>query len=249
MAPEHIFDAGLGELFVVRIAGNVLNDDALASIEYAASHAGAPLLVVMGHTHCATMAAAAEHPEGQPLTPNMHALLARLEPSVEKARAGGTSGRDLVELATRGHVLRTIAEVRSRSTMLRELETQGHFAMVPSIYDLASGDVTWLEDAPQAAAPVDLPPMPAAPAGETAPVAAEPQTSPAELEIPHVVEPPPVAAAPEQPAPAEAKSAPAPEPEPEFDALAAALRDPIVVVGTSCVATLLLAALVTLLKK
>lgn len=166
VAPEHIFDAGLGELFVIRVAGNTLNDDVLASIEYAAGHTGASMLVVMGHTSCGAVTAAAEHPADQQLSPNLRALLGRLEPSVEKARASGKRGRDLVELATRANVHRTLAEARSRSALLRSLEHEGRFAMLPVVYDLATGDLNWLKDTAEAATAATPAP---APAGETAP--------------------------------------------------------------------------------
>ncbi|MBL9077674.1 MAG: carbonic anhydrase [Planctomycetes bacterium] len=159
VAPEHVFDSGLGELFVIRIAGNTLNDDALASIEYAAAHTGASLLVVMGHTRCGAVQAALEHPENQQLSPNLRALLARIEPSVAAARAQGRG--DLVELAVRANVLRTVAEARSRSGLLRQLETDGRFALLPAVYDLATGDLEWLKDQGAAELPA------AAPAGES----------------------------------------------------------------------------------
>ncbi len=158
--PEHVFDAGLGELFVVRLAGNTLNDDALASIEYAAGRTGASLLVVMGHTRCGAVQAAMDHPEGTEMSANMRALLTRIEPSVALARASG--GRsDLAYLAVRANVLRTVTEARSRSPLLRRLEAEGRFALLPAVYDIATGDLAWLKDGtlPEAAA--------AAPAGET----------------------------------------------------------------------------------
>ncbi len=162
VAPEHVFDAGLGELFVIRIAGNTLNDDALASIEYAAAHTGASLLVVMGHTACGAVKAASEQPDAHDLSPNLRALLTRLEPAVAQVR-GQAQGRDLVDLAVAANALRTVAEARSRSALLRRLEEQGRFAMLPVVYDIASGDLHWLKDAREgdAAAP------PAAPHGET----------------------------------------------------------------------------------
>ncbi len=145
VAPEHIFDAGLGELFVIRIAGNTVNDDALASIEYAAGHLGASLLIVMGHTKCGAVAAAAQHPEGQELSPNLRQLLLRIEPSVAAARAEA-KGRDVVDLAVRANALRAVSEARSRSAALRELEHAGRFTMLGCVYDIASGDVEWLKD-------------------------------------------------------------------------------------------------------
>lgn len=167
VAPEHVFDSGLGELFVIRVAGNTINDDVLASIEYAAAHTGASLLVVMGHTRCGAVTAAAGHPEGQQLSSAMRALLARIEPSVEKVRPSGATGSDLVELAVRTNVQRAVAEARSRSAILRHLEDEGRFAMLPTVYDIATGDLEWLKDAtePAEAAPEATPA--AAPAGET----------------------------------------------------------------------------------
>lgn len=169
--PEHVFDAGLGELFVVRVAGNTLNDSVLASIEYAAAHTGTSLLVVMGHSHCGAIGAAAElakaHGGAEDLTPSMRSLLTRLEPSVEKARGTGARGEQLVELAVRGNVLRTIAEARARSSVLRQLEEEGRLAMLASVYDIGSGDLTWLKEPTLADSTPQA--MPAAPMGEAAP--------------------------------------------------------------------------------
>jgi carbonic anhydrase len=152
VAPEHVFDAGLGELFVVRIAGGVLNDDALASIDYAASHLGASLLVVMGHTQCGAVAGAAASPEQRELTPNLRALLTRLEPAVAAARATAR-GRDVVELAVRGNARRALAEARARSAVVRDLERDGRLALLGCVYDVASGDLEWLPEARDVATP------------------------------------------------------------------------------------------------
>ncbi|GAB4146553.1 MAG: hypothetical protein Fur0037_14630 [Planctomycetota bacterium] len=143
VAPEHLFDAGLGDLFVVRVAGNVLNEEALASIEYAAAHAGASLLVVLGHSSCGAVTAAA-HEDGGDLTSNMRALLTLLEPAVERALRDGEE--DLVDRAVRWNALRTARAALARSAILRELESIGLFAVVPAFYDIASGDIEWLRD-------------------------------------------------------------------------------------------------------
>jgi len=268
VAPEHLFDAGLGELCVIRVAGNALNDHVLASIERGARDLGASLLVVLGHTRCGAVAAAAEHPEGQQLTPNLRALLARLEPPVEKARRGGATGQALVDLAVRANVQRVVVEARSRSAILRDLEQQGRLAMLPAVYDLASGEIVWLKDA---AEPEAAPPP--APAGESAPPrhagsapqekhgaatapqhgreVPVPQQPPANDEDLTVVAPPPGADHPADPA-AEDHGAPAagvPEPADPTGGAASPWRDPILVVGLGGVASLLLAALVAVLKK
>jgi len=162
VAPEHLFDAGLGELFVIRVGGNTLNDDVLASIEFAATRTGASLLVVLGHSRCTAVQAASEHPENRDLSPHLRSLVARLEPSVAKAAGEGTTGPDLITRAVRANVLRTVAETRSRSAIVRQLEAEGRFAVLPAFYDLATGDVAWLKDSLDGEMPA------AAPGGETA---------------------------------------------------------------------------------
>jgi carbonic anhydrase len=147
VSPEHIFDAGIGELYVIRVAGNTMTDEALASIEFAASQLGASLLVVMGHSRCESIAAATEHPEKQQMTPHQRKLLRQLEPSVTAARAGHDVS-DIVSDAAKANVTRAIHEARSRSALLRVLEDRGQFSMLGTYYDVAKGDITWLKVAP-----------------------------------------------------------------------------------------------------
>jgi hypothetical protein len=137
---------------VIRTPGNVLTENALASIEQAAQRFGSSLLLVLGHERCDMVQAATNAPERQNLSPSMRALLQRIEPSVAKARATGAP-RELASIATHLHAARTLVEVRSRSRLLRELENSGRFAMLASIYDVASGDITWLKDAAPAGDP------------------------------------------------------------------------------------------------
>ena len=143
VSPEHIFDAGIGELFVIRTAGNTMTDETLASIEFAASQLGASLLVVMGHNRCATIAAAADHPEKQQLTPHQRKLLRRIEPSIATARADHAP--NVIVGATQANVMRAVNEARSRSALLRVLEDRGQFSMLATYYDVAKGDLTWLK--------------------------------------------------------------------------------------------------------
>lgn len=144
VAPEHVFDAGLGELYVVRTAGNTLGDDALASIEHAAGELGASLLVVMGHSRCDALAAAAGA-DGQQLTASQRALLQRIEPAVAAARAAH-GGHDLEAKAARANALRTLTAARSQSALLRALEEQGRFVVLAGYYDVATGDLEWLPE-------------------------------------------------------------------------------------------------------
>jgi carbonic anhydrase len=147
VAPEIVFDQGLGDLFDIRVAGNVAGDDELASIEYAAEHLNTPLLVVMGHQKCGAVTAAAETGEAEGHLPT---LLAMIRPAVEQAR--GRSG-DLVENAVRINVENVVRQVRGSKPLLAELISKGHLTVVGAVYSLDTGRVTWLPQAgPQSAA-------------------------------------------------------------------------------------------------
>ena len=158
VSPEIVFDAGLGELFVVRLAGHVMTEEALASVEFAVTRLGASLLVVMGHSHDAALAAAGAHPTEKSMTRHQRALLRSLEP----AHQGGH-----VDLhgASAENVRRQLAEARARSEVLQALEREGKFTMLGSYYDVATGDLEWLQHEPAVAA--------AAAADEHAPATAE----------------------------------------------------------------------------
>jgi carbonic anhydrase len=144
--PEHIFDAGLGDLFVIRIAGNVVNDEVAASIEYAAAHTGASLCIVLGHQHCGAVKAAIEHGRDPHLSPSMRSLLAKIEPSVERARRSAGDGEGLLAAAIDENTLAFLRGLRERSKLLRRLESEGTFALVPATYMLDTGDIRWIED-------------------------------------------------------------------------------------------------------
>lgn len=186
VAPEHVFDAGLGELVVVRIEGNVLTDTVLASIEHAALRHGLPLVVVMGHTSCSAVRTAVEHAHDPRLSPHMRALVERIAPALERARWQTGPGLDVAAATERAHALRFVEQARQQSPVLRRLEEAGRLAILPVIYDLGAGDLEWLAAdgaAPAASEPLGSAPVGpgAAPGGETAPrrTAPAPQGVPA----------------------------------------------------------------------
>ena len=148
--PEHLFDLGLGDLYVVRVAGNVVGDEALASLEHAVATTGVSLCVVLGHDGCDALRAAAtvnERATFAGASESMRQLLERLEPALEQARGEGGSGDALLRRAADLNVLRTLRQLRARSDLLRQMEEEGQLALVPVAYDLASGDLRWLKDA------------------------------------------------------------------------------------------------------
>lgn len=151
VAPERLFDAGLGELAVVRMPGAAVTDDALAAAEHALAAQGTALLVVLGHTQCGALRAATAGPGDPTLTPSQRTLLQRLEPAVAAARHEA-NGRDVVDLAAKHQTRRAMAEARARSELLRVAARDGRLLLVGAVYDVTTGDLEWLaDDAPLAA--------------------------------------------------------------------------------------------------
>ena len=142
VAPEIILDQGLGDLFDVRVAGNVASDAELASIEYAAEHLHTPLLVVMGHQKCGAVTAAAEGGEAEGHLP---LLLAVIRPAVEKAR--GEPG-NLIDNAVRINVENVVRQIRSSKPLLGALADRGELVVVGAVYSLDTGRVEWLPQKP-----------------------------------------------------------------------------------------------------
>jgi len=140
VAPEIVFDQGLGDLFVVRTAGNLLDELSLASLEYAAVHLGVELIVVMGHSHCGAVGAAAEAAgaEAAGAPGRLSAIVSALEPSMKKARE--VPG-DLVEAAARENVKSSVEMLDSRESVLASLVDQGRLRIVGMFYDLDRGTV------------------------------------------------------------------------------------------------------------
>ena len=145
VAPEIILDQGLGDLFDVRVAGNVASDIELASIEYAAEHLHTPVLVVMGHQKCGAVTAAAAPGEAEGHLPS---LLALIRPAIESAK--GRPG-DLIENAVHFNVENVVRQVRESTPVLSGLVTRGTLTVVGAVYSLDTGRVEWLPQAKTAA--------------------------------------------------------------------------------------------------
>jgi carbonic anhydrase len=157
--PEHLFGAGLGDLFVIRIAGNVIDESALASVEYAVAHTGCRLVVMLGHTSCGAVTAAVADAKD---TPAVAGLVARIRPAVNDARHGGDTG--LLARAITGNAMRQRDALRS-SQLLAGMERDGEVALAVATYDLSDGSVDWLDlDGLAAPGRMGAMPKPAAPA-------------------------------------------------------------------------------------
>ena len=138
--PEIVFDQGLGDLFVVRVAGNVVTDSELGSLEYGAEHLHVPLLVVLGHQSCGAVTAAVQ---GGPAEGHIAVLMSLIKPAVEKSR--GLPG-DPVANAVRTNVQMVMTQLRSSTPVLSELVAHGKLKIVGGIYSLETGEVNWLPE-------------------------------------------------------------------------------------------------------
>ncbi|HTK69088.1 MAG TPA: carbonic anhydrase [Candidatus Eisenbacteria bacterium] len=142
VAPEIVFDKGLGDLFTVRVAGNIAGDPEIASIEYAVEHLHVPLIVVMGHQSCGAVGAAIEGGEAPGHLP---ALIDAIKPSVEKARA---MKGELSDNAIRVNVEAVVAQLEASHPILAEHVADGSLKIVGGVYSLKTGRVAWLSDTP-----------------------------------------------------------------------------------------------------
>lgn len=137
--PEIIFDQGLGDLFVIRTAGHVVDDIALGSIEYAVEHLNVPLIVVLGHEKCGAVNAAVQ---GSKLHGNLEELVEEIVPAVKVAR--NKSG-DLLHNSILENVKLTEREILKESDIIRKIENEGNVKIVGALYSLSSGVVTFLD--------------------------------------------------------------------------------------------------------
>lgn len=133
--PEIIFDQGLGDLFVVRVAGNVADDVVIGSLEYAVSHLNVPLVVVLGHTDCGAVKTALARPEKP--AGYLHRIISSFQPSV---RAAGKNCGDADAIA-RAHAVKTAVYLRSSGPVLKKKHECGEVQFVAALYDVRSGAV------------------------------------------------------------------------------------------------------------
>lgn len=137
--PELVFDQGLGDLFVVRDAGNVVDDEMLGSIEYAVEHLGVKLVMVLGHEKCGAVSAAVT---GGEAPGHIRAVVEAIKPSVEATK---NAPGDKVHNCVVANAIKTAKEIRDSEPILREKSSAGKLQVVAAAYDLASGKVTLLE--------------------------------------------------------------------------------------------------------
>jgi carbonic anhydrase len=145
---EMIFDQGLGDLFVVRVAGNVVAPSLLASIEFATSNFGSPLVLVLGHTSCGAVTATVEHVEDPsvPLaSPHLEELVGRIRPAVELTmREKGLSSQAVLERSIESNVRRSMRLIQEQSLIVKDLVSQGRVSVEGAVLDISTGLVRFL---------------------------------------------------------------------------------------------------------
>jgi carbonic anhydrase len=146
--PEIFFDQGIGDIFSVRVAGNVSNNDEIASIEYAAEHLHVPLAVVLGHTQCGAVTAVVER---QRMQESLHRLTLHIQEAVEQAHKAHpqAKGEELLHDCIRENVLESMADLLKGSEIVRHLVGAGHLKLVGAIYNIRTGRVVWIGEHPE----------------------------------------------------------------------------------------------------
>jgi carbonic anhydrase len=141
---EDVFDRGIGDLFVARVAGNFVNEDILGSMEFACKVSGSKLILVMGHEHCGAVKAAVDDVKLGNITP----MLQKIRPAVEMIEYNGertSKNQEFVHMASESNVRNTLEEIRLRSPILKEMEAKGEIKIVGALYDMDNGEVVWLQ--------------------------------------------------------------------------------------------------------
>ena len=144
---ELIFDQGLGDIFSARIAGNIINEDILGSMEFATKVAGSKIIVVLGHTKCGAVKGACDHVE----MGNLTALLSKIRPAVDDELTTkenrSSSNADFVEKVATINVKRSVKAIMERSQIIKELIESGVVGIAGGIHDITTGEVEFYADA------------------------------------------------------------------------------------------------------
>lgn len=142
---EDVFDKGIGDLFVSRVAGNIVNEDILGSMEYSCKVAGAKLVLVIGHEYCGAVKGAIDKVE----IGNLTALLNKITPALDSCShyTGEKTSKnpEFVDMVIRENVKLTVTNIRKQSPVLNEMEKNGEIKIVGAYYDMDNGQVTFFE--------------------------------------------------------------------------------------------------------
>ncbi|MBC7757819.1 MAG: carbonic anhydrase [Phormidesmis sp. FL-bin-119] len=143
---ELIFDQGLGDVFSIRIAGNIINEDILGSMEFGCKVAGSKIIVVLGHTKCGAIKGACDHLK----MGNLTALISKIQPAVYEEKSElenrDSSNSEFVEKVAAINVKRSVHAIMERSPILKEMIEDGSIGIVGGVQDITTGEVSFYED-------------------------------------------------------------------------------------------------------
>ena len=139
---ELIFDQGIGDVFGIRIAGNIVNDDVLGSMEYATKVVGSKLILVLGHTSCGAVKGSIDDAK----LGNLTQLLEKIRPAVSASGSGSSKDDAYVNKVAQANVSQAMKEIREKSPTIKEQLDAGTVGLVGAIYDVSTGKVTFLPD-------------------------------------------------------------------------------------------------------
>jgi carbonic anhydrase len=141
---EDVFDKGIGDLFVARIAGNFVNEDLLGTMEFGCKVSGAKVILVLGHESCGAIKSAIDDVK----MGNITAMLSKIKPAVVKSQnfAGDKTSKnaDFVESVAKNNILETIENIKSKSPILKEMADKGEIKIIGGYYNLKTGEVVFL---------------------------------------------------------------------------------------------------------
>jgi len=140
---EDVFDRGIGDIFVARVAGNFVNEDILGSMEFACKVSGSKVILVMGHEHCGAIKAAVNNVKLGNITP----MLSKIRPAVDSVEYDGernSKNDEFVSLVCDSNVKNTINNIRLNSPILKEMEDNGEIKIIGAVYDMDTGKVNML---------------------------------------------------------------------------------------------------------
>jgi carbonic anhydrase len=140
---ELIFDQGLGDLFSIRVAGNIVNNDIVASIEYAVKYVGSRVLMVLGHTECGAINSARKGVQDG----HISSLLEKIQPSISKAMLKGEEDdKKFGDTVAYANVENSLEEILTRSEIVREMFSKGQIGLVGAVYDITTGQVDFFKN-------------------------------------------------------------------------------------------------------
>ncbi len=146
---EDVFDLGIGDIFVARVAGNIENKDIVGSMEFATAVAGSKLVIVMGHTACGAVKHAIDNTDAASMNMNaLNDLLNEIKPSVEATdKQGEVSSKNtaFTNNVIQNNAIKTVEDIRKRSPKMAQLENEGQIKIVPAVYDMESGKVDFIQ--------------------------------------------------------------------------------------------------------